>query len=431
MRFLMIKALQGDGEKIMDLAERHGAKNLALIDALSDENKGNNGDKRDIIFASLSNRSTGSFISDLDEFDDTYITLFPHGVLPMSPPKTEVADQITDVEPRSPLEIWLNGLQSIGSWKGFLGYTISASVVVWIGMYTNTIYLLVAAMILAPFAGPAMNVAIGTASGDKTLLWRNILRYFAALSLTILITAGLSLVMNQQVATDTMVAVSRVSSIAALLPLMAGAAGALNLIQAESNSLVSGTAVGLLVAASLAPPAALIGMSVALGRWDMIQNGAFVLLLQLVGINLAGSLVFRAYGLKPEGERYEHGRPAIFYVSLGASAVILAALLAWQFSLSPDLQRSTIEQRAASEVQNIVEDNGLVNLVEANMRFTRPRGNGQNTLLGVLYVERLPGVRMPDEELRQELARTVQMHLLEQGFNVTPLISVNVLENIR
>jgi len=51
--------------------------------------------------------------------------------------------------------------------------------------------------------------------------------------------------------------VSEISSVGALLPLVAGAAGALNQMQAQSNSLVSGTAVGLLVAAALAPPAGL------------------------------------------------------------------------------------------------------------------------------------------------------------------------------
>ncbi|MGH2416529.1 MAG: DUF389 domain-containing protein, partial [Microcystaceae cyanobacterium] len=44
--------------------------------------------------------------------------------------------------------------------------------------------LLVAAMLIAPFAGPAMNTAIATAWGDRKLLWRSILRYFAALSVT-------------------------------------------------------------------------------------------------------------------------------------------------------------------------------------------------------------------------------------------------------
>ena len=63
------------------------------------------------------------------------------------------------------------------------------------------------------------------------------------------------------------------------------AASAISCNQNRSN-LVSGAAVGILVAASLAPPAGLVGMAIAISRWDMVTSGLFVLLLQLVGINL-------------------------------------------------------------------------------------------------------------------------------------------------
>ena len=59
----------------------------------------------------------------------------------------------------------------------------------------------------------------------------------------------------------------------------AGAAGAINLMQSERSSLVSGAATGMLVAASLAPPAGIIGMAAAIGRWDMAVSGLFLLLL--------------------------------------------------------------------------------------------------------------------------------------------------------
>ncbi len=42
-----------------------------------------------------------------------------------------------------------------------------------------------------------------------------------------------------------------------------------NFVQSERSSLVSGAAVGMQVAASLAPPAGLVGMAIAIGRWDI------------------------------------------------------------------------------------------------------------------------------------------------------------------
>jgi hypothetical protein len=58
-----------------------------------------------------------------------------------------------------------------------------------------------------------------------------------------------------------MVSISRISRVSVVLPLAAGAAGAIHLFQSERSSLVSGAAVSLLIAASLASPAGLVGMT--------------------------------------------------------------------------------------------------------------------------------------------------------------------------
>ncbi len=62
------------------------------------------------------------------------------------------------------------------------------------------------------------------------------------------------------------------------------------------------------------------------------------------------------------------------------------------------------------------------------MRFTRPNISGQDTLLCVVYVQRAEGVSIPSEDIRSQLTQAIQTRLLEQGFNVTPLVDVSVLE---
>lgn len=422
MRQLMIQAPQGKGREVLDLAAQYEPKNVARLETRRD------GQVWELIVLHLSNNQIGPLIDDLDPLDDLHITLQPAGVFPMSPPDSQVPTQIRDVSPRSPMEVWLNGLQSIGSWKGFLGYALAAAIVVWVALYTNSIFLLVAAMLIAPFAGPAMNAALATAAGDQTLLGRSLLRYFVSLAFVILATAALSFILQQQTPTSTMVSISQLSSVAVFLPLIAGAAGALNLVQADNSSLVSGTAVGLLIAASLAPPAGVVGMAAALGRWNMAFNGAFTLLLQLVGINLAGALVFRAYGVRPSGSRYQRGQSVVFYLSMGVTAVCLALLLAYQFSSSPALQRSTRAQRAVEVVQQVVDESDAAELVETNMRFTRPSRLSQETLLGVIYVQRREDSDRSSEEIRTTLTDAIQQRLLAEGFNVAPVLDVTVLE---
>ncbi len=92
--------------------------------------------------------------------------------------------------------------------------------------------------------------------------------------------------------TPLMIEVSHVSRIALLLPLISGFAGAINICQSERDSLVSGAAVGVLVAASLAPPLGLMGAGIYMQEWDIVLSSIFRIVLQLLGIHLAATLVF-------------------------------------------------------------------------------------------------------------------------------------------
>jgi uncharacterized hydrophobic protein (TIGR00271 family) len=422
VRQLIVQVPRGRGKEVLEVAKKYDGANLALFEATGSDGA------IDLAIAHISNSKIEGLLGELESLPQLRVTLIPQGVMALQPPPEKAPQQVTNVELRSPIEIFLAGLQSVGSWKGFLGYAAAAGVVVWIGLYTNTNYLLVAAMLIAPFAGPAMNLAIATARGDITLLKRSLVRYFSALLVTISVALALSLILRQEIPTTQMVLTSELSSVAVLLPLAAGAAGALNLVQSERSSLVSGAAVGMLVAASLAPPAGLVGMAIAIGRWDMATSGLFVLLLQLVGINLTATMLFRVFGLSTRGSRYRRGKQWVFAATLAVSAIALVGLLTWQLSNPPNFQRSTRAQRATAEIQQVIEASGTTQLVEANIRFPRPEVQGQNTLLGVVYVQRQPGVTASSQEIRTSLTRAIQKRLLEQGFNATPLIDVNVLE---
>jgi len=235
-------------------------------------------------------------------------------------------------------------------------------------------------------------------------------------------------IMQQQAPTSLMMGSFKVSSVTILLPLIAGTAGALNLIQSERSSLVSGAAVGVLVAASLAPAAGLVGMAAAIARWDMVVNSLFLLVLQLAGINFSGAIVFRLVGLSATGARYNRGKRWLFPVGLGIGAVIMAGLLTAQLWQEPTLQRTTLEQRTSTEIQQVVQESDLAKLVQSNVQFTRTKIEGQNTLLTIVYVQRNPEVTASTETIQTQLTEAIQSHLLQADFNVTPLVQVTVLE---
>lgn len=306
MRQLLIQVPGGCGKTVLQKAQACQGTNLVQWQTMGDP-------PQDMVLVHVSNQRVEA-LQDLPELN---VTLVPTDVMALHPPADQAAEHVKQVEERSPIEIFLAGLQSVGSWKGFLSYALIAGIIVWIGLFINTAYLLVAAMLIAPFAGQAMNTVIASARGDHRLIGRSVLRYFTALLVTIGVAALLSLVFQQQIAKPLMLDNSQVSAVAVLLPLAAGAAGAVNLVQSERSSLVSGTATGMLVAASLSPPAGIIGMSMAIGRWDLVVNGVFLLLLQLSGINLSAAILFRIFGLSTKGARYQRGKRGVFPVSWG------------------------------------------------------------------------------------------------------------------
>lgn len=422
MRQLYVEVPQHAADQAEQQAYEHDGINIWRLPARTQR------DDRTLLLVHLPNSQVGPYIQSLEEFDDVHLTLIPRGVVTFHPPADEPPEEVTDVEMRSPIEIVLSGLQSIGSFKGFVGYAVVAGVVAWIGLFTNTIYLLTASMLIAPFAGPAMNAAIGTATGSTRLLKRSVLRYAVGLGLAIATAGALSFALNQQIATPLMIEVSQLSIVSILLPLAAGAAGALYLMQSDQDSLVSGAAVGVLVAASLAPPTALLGMAAVMTEWDLVKSAAFVLVVQLAGINLTGAVFFRLFGLESEGTRFIQGSRWLFPSALTISAAVLIGLFVLQHVSAPDFQRSSRSQRAAHDIRQVIDESGLGEPIEVEARFTRADIPDQHTLLGVVYVQRGEGITQPADELEAELTRQIQARLLAEGYNFTPFIDVSVLD---
>lgn len=421
MRQLIIHVPRGHGEAAASCAREHHGVNLARFEARGDDAP------LDVLIAHVENHRVEGLLADLRALPDMHVTLTTGNVLALRPPHDEATEQVTDVGVRSPLEVVLNGRQSIGSWLGFLGYAAAAAAVVWIGLFTGTSYLLVAAMLIAPFAGPALNVALGSARGDLRLVRRGLLRYGAALALTVALAALLTLLLGPATPTAQMRAAGTVSAVALLLPLVAGAAGALTLMQAEYSSLVSGAAAGMLVAASLAPPAGLVGMASATGAWDLAWRGAFVLLLQLVGIQLAGALVFRWFGVSARGSYHGFGRRWPLPV-FSLVALLLAGGLLWlQLRPPPALERGSLAQRAVAEANAALEASGLARSLRAEADFAATDRPGTAPLMVTLDAEALAeGSGATLAELEARLEERIRERLRNWSPEVAPFVTVNL-----
>lgn len=401
MRQLLLQVPRGRGDDILVTAEGYERSNAVIIPARTTE------DERDLVLVHVPNDNVDRLLEELQSDVDLHATLVPRGMLTLSPPADEPPEPLLDVSPRSPIEFLLFGLQSAGSWPTFLVYAVISSAVAWIGLYTGTVYLLTAAMLIAPFAGPAINTAIASASGRSELLKHSVARYFAAIAVGATTAALMAVIFGQDIASELMVDLSSLSVVYVLLPLLAGAAGALYLVQTEHSNLISGAAVGMLVAASLAPPTAILGAAAAMGEWGMAARASYLIALQLTGINLVAAVVFRYYGLDTTPVRLSHGSSAVWPIALAISAVVFLGLTALPMGGDASWQQRDLTLQTRNDVVDVVRDLDHVELLDVDVRTAR---FSQRHLLAAVSVQTGP-------DLADEVRRSLGALLSEQ---VTP-----------
>jgi len=419
VRQLLVHAPVGWGSEVLETATEYGAVNCATYAAED------HAAPIEVTVVHVPTPMLGQLVNALQQVPDLRVSFSPENTLALRPPFEQGEQQAMESGTRSPFETLLDSVSSISSLWGFFAYTLLASVLVWIGLLTDTGYLLVAAMLVAPFAGPAVNGALGAAHGDLRLFARGVARFAGGLAVMIVSCALLSLIAGQNTETALMGSVSRVAAVAVLLPLVGGCAAAVHLILSQRASLVTGAAVGTLVAAALAPSAGTAGMALSMGMWGMAGDAMFELALQLVGILLSGAVVFRLGNrLGPSAIRAAKGRAGVYPLVVGVTAVATLGLLGLQAS-SAGLTAQRDVAHARTVVQRTIKQIPNVTYVAAEIRFAEHGPAGRRTLLGDVYAA--TGTDRT-EPLKTELTDKLETALDDtQSPEVVPLMNVSVL----
>jgi uncharacterized membrane protein len=286
-------------------------------------------------------------------------------------------------------------------------------------------------MLIAPMGAPAMVCVVGATIGDVQMVWRGTLRFVTALVVLAAMAGLLGLAYRLDVTTATMEQITNLSAWSVLLLLAGGAAGAQALVRSDRDSLVTGTATGFLVAVALSPPAAVLGLSAALQRWDYVGLMGFLLVLTYAGIIAGGWASLALLGVGPHeqttGRSSRVGRQAI----VAAAVVATAALVAWQVTQTPAFRKADITHRTVAHVRSAVDGVPGVTLVEASTHFTRPdlaRVPGEGLMVEVI-VERTMGDASTPPEVSDEVAvrEAVVAELRRHLTGVRPFVRVTVL----
>ncbi|NIP81564.1 MAG: DUF389 domain-containing protein, partial [Gemmatimonadetes bacterium] len=305
-----------------------------------------------------------------DAVDEADFVIPTTATLPISTPIPDVRDRVADVTRRSTLELVLDVLQSVGTWKGMLLYAVVSGLVAAYGVIFGVSFLLTAAMLIAPLGAPVMVCVVAVTVGDTWMLRRGALRFGVALLVLALAAAVLGLAYGLDDSTTMMETLTSLSAWAALLGVAGGAAGAQALVQAERDSLVTATATGFLVAVSLSPPSAVLGLAVAIGRWDYVGLMAFLLALTVAGILLGGWASLRVQGVGPGQPSAERGSRGTARALAAAAALLLGSLVAWQSQQGAGFRKGDMTRAATRIVRETVRSTPGYRLLTAEATFT-------------------------------------------------------------
>ncbi|HSJ24904.1 MAG TPA: DUF389 domain-containing protein [Longimicrobiales bacterium] len=418
MRLLQVQVAHADRDRVLDLAREHGARSPVSVRA----------DACTLIFATLPNDTLGAFAHDVsDAVSEATFTILPVGALPLETPLGEIAGSVRDVSRLSTLELVLASVQSVGSWPGLLLFSLLAGTIGAYGLIFDTAYLLVAAMLINPMGAPALVAVTAMAVGDGRMFGRGAVRFAASLAIQAATAMALGFAYGLTVSTAMMEQVTSLSSWAVVVALAAGAAGAQSQVKSERDSLVSGTAAGFMVAAALAPPAAVLGLAVALGRPDYMALMAFLLLLQFLAIAVGGWLVFRGFGVRPGESGMSRGTARVRTVLVTGVAAITVGLVAWQAGREPRFQKADVSRTALEVARDATARVDGVYLIESSAHFTRRdiQRYDREALLLEIIVENTTSA--DDDVVADDLRREVRRLADSRMPGVIPFIDVTVL----
>lgn len=186
----------------------------------------------------------------------------------------------------------------------FAVLTAISSVVATAGLLIDSPAVVVGSMVIAPLIGPAMATSVGSVLRENDLFVRGVRLQVIGVVLAVASAAAFAAVLKWSgaapLSADEVFAIGEVRErLAPGIPslavaLGAGVAGAVSLSSGVSTALV-----GVMIAAALVPPVAVVGIGIAWGQPGTVLGAALLVLVNFLSVNLSALAVLQYQGYQP------------------------------------------------------------------------------------------------------------------------------------
>jgi len=321
LRQIQVTVPRGQGADVCQIMRDSEITNVTLMKAPP-------GDSTELVIATLPTGAVESLIEKLKP--KLNLSSPDHGVISL----LEVRATIPPLEPdevraqasREELYDAMNNACRLDA--NFLLLIVISTGIATLGLLHNNIPYIIGSMIVAPLLGPAVAMCFATVLGDTKLFARTTRTELVGIAVTIACAALIALCFRNDPSTVPREIERRMHPSALDIGLAVGGGIAAVLTQLTG---LSAALVGVMIAIALLPPAAVVGIGIARLDAPMIAGAFFLLAINLVSINIAGTLTFLLKGVRPSHWYYRRkarqqikGRLIIWAVLL---LIIIAAML--------------------------------------------------------------------------------------------------------
>ena len=255
-------------------------------------------------------------------------------------------------------------------WVPFLVMTTISAVVATAGLLIDSAAVVVGSMVIAPLIGPAMATSVGSVVDDRELFVRGI--KLQAVGALLAVGSAAAFAGLLRFGNVVPLGVNEVFAIGEVrerlspgvpslaVALAAGIAGALSLSSGISSALV-----GVMIAAALVPPTAVVGIGVAWGRPGAVVGSAVLVAVNFLSINLVALATFWYQGYQPEQWfRADEARrdTAKRIGALAVTVLILSSVLAGATYAST--QRAAFADSARAETEALLDGEPSLSLLD-------------------------------------------------------------------
>lgn len=301
-----------------------------------------------------------------------------------------IAERTADIDHRSIIKNAVAGADLSGS---YLSLLLLASLIALLGLLTNSVAVVIGAMLISPLMGPILSFGLAFTIGDLALARRGLRVIAVSAGLTIAVTAIVTLISPLKEPTAEILARVRPNIYDLLVAVLAGTAGGIALCT-KKNYMI--TATGVAVATAVIPPLSVAGFGLGSGRPLLGLGGFLLFFTNFVAIVLASDLVFFLFNFRSSMASEERYPARKRLMILGTVLTLISIPLV--YTLVTDLRKVKLSKRVERVLKKHLDR-------EAHSRVTgfavQEKGDGVGVSVTVNTVR--PFEKRTEEEIEKEI----------------------------